>query len=132
MPLTKFLESVCSTRRSLATEDGSNANAKTNLGTAPAPAPVSASISTSPGVPPRQQVGESSHAATNNYIRPEGQNVGNVSLLELVCFFLVFGYLILAFTRNVINGGFFLQFITDRPSSRVLAPPGGGSSISLA
>ena len=35
----------------------------------------------------------------NNYVRPEGQNVGN--------------------------------FITDRPSSRVLAPPGGGSSISL-
>ena len=35
----------------------------------------------------------------NNYVRPEGQNVGN--------------------------------FITDRPSSRVLAPPGGSSSISL-
>lgn len=35
----------------------------------------------------------------NNYVRPEGQNVGN--------------------------------FITDRPSSRVLAPPGGGSNISL-
>lgn len=35
----------------------------------------------------------------NNYVRPEGQNVGN--------------------------------FITDRPSSRVLAPPGGGSKITL-
>lgn len=35
----------------------------------------------------------------NNYVRPEGQNVGN--------------------------------FITDRPSSRVLAPPGGGSRITL-
>ena len=35
----------------------------------------------------------------NNYVRPEGQNVGN--------------------------------FITDRPSSRVLAPPGGGSNITL-
>ena len=35
----------------------------------------------------------------NNYVRPEGQNVGN--------------------------------YLTDRPSSRVLAPPGGGSSISL-
>lgn len=35
----------------------------------------------------------------NNYVRPEGQNVGN--------------------------------FITDRPSSRVLAPPGGGSNIFL-
>lgn len=38
-------------------------------------------------------------ALKNNYVRPEGQNVGN--------------------------------FITDRPSSRVLAPPGGGSKISL-
>lgn len=38
-------------------------------------------------------------ALKNNYVRPEGQNVGN--------------------------------FITDRPSSRVLAPPGGGTSISL-
>lgn len=35
--------------------------------------------------------------ARNNYVRPEGQNVGN--------------------------------FLTDRNSSRVLAPPGGGSSI---
>lgn len=35
----------------------------------------------------------------NNYVRPEGQNVGN--------------------------------FVTDRPSSRVLAPPGGASNISL-
>lgn len=35
--------------------------------------------------------------ARNNYVRPEGQNVGN--------------------------------FLTDRPSSRVLAAPGGGSSI---
>lgn len=35
--------------------------------------------------------------ARNNYVRPEGQNVGN--------------------------------FLTDRPSSRVLAAPGGNSSI---
>lgn len=42
---------------------------------------------------------EDHHAASNNYARPGGQNVGN--------------------------------FITDRPSSRVLAHPGGNSQISF-
>lgn len=41
------------------------------------------------------QAGE--EALKNNYVRPEGQNVGN--------------------------------FVTDRPSSRVLAPPGGHSCV---
>jgi SPIRAL1-like protein len=49
--------------------------------------------------PAKEAVSGDMGVLKNNYVRPEGQNVGN--------------------------------FITDRPSSRVLAPPGGGSNISL-
>lgn len=50
-----------------------------------------------PGETQGSQAGD--ETLKNNYVRPEGQNVGN--------------------------------FVTDRPSSRVLAPPGGASNISL-
>jgi len=44
-------------------------------------------------------VGDRNDNISNNYVRPQGQNVDN--------------------------------FLTDRPSSRVLKPPGGGSSFSF-
>eukprot|EP01023_Acetabularia_acetabulum_P024689 TRINITY_DN2376_c0_g1_i1.p1 TRINITY_DN2376_c0_g1~~TRINITY_DN2376_c0_g1_i1.p1 ORF type:complete len:305 (-),score=36.86 TRINITY_DN2376_c0_g1_i1:172-1017(-) len=45
-------------------------------------------------------IGLHAGGSSNNYYRPEGQNVGN--------------------------------FISDRPSSKVLAPPGGGSNFSIS
>jgi hypothetical protein len=89
-----------------------------------------------PGAPgsPREPLTENAPGyIRNNYVRPEGQNVGNVSL-DNVCAHHS------DWTEHFRDAAArdsppfpppLCQFITDRPSSRVLAPPGGGSSITL-